>query len=49
MSLMKILLGINGDKSKKTSEQKNKAQFEKEKREIEHKIWEMAEEYEQEE
>ena len=49
MGLIKILLGINKDKSKKPSEIKSKAQIEKEKRELESKIWEMAEEYEGEE
>ena len=49
MSLFKILLGINEDKSKKPSKTKTKAQLEKEKRELERKIWEMAEEYEEEE
>lgn len=49
MGLVKILLGINEDKSKKPSKIKTKAQIEKEKRELERKIWEMAEEYEGEE
>ncbi len=47
MSLLKILLGINEDKKKSTV--KTKAQAEKEKRELERKIWEMAEEYGEEE
>ena len=49
MSLLKILLGINEDKSKKTPKPKTKAQIEKEKRELERKMWEMAEEYVEEE
>ena len=49
MSLLKILLGITEDKTKKSPEPKTKAQLEKEKRDFERKIWEMAEEYGEEE
>ena len=49
MSFLKVLLGINEDKSKKTPKPKTKAQREKEKRDLERKIGERAEEYGEEE
>lgn len=44
MTLLELLFGIREEEPKK----KTQAQIEKEKRELERKLWELAEEYEEE-
>lgn len=47
--LFAILKALAGNPKKQEPKKKTKAEIEKEKRELERKIWEMAEEYEEEE
>ena len=47
--LLEILKALAGNPKKQESKKKTKAQIEKEKHELERKLWEMAEEYEEEE
>lgn len=49
MLLLKILTALAGKPPQKSEKKKTKAEQEREKRELERKIWEMAEEYEEEE
>ena len=46
--LFAILKALAGKPEDKKPQKKTKAQIDKEKRELERKIWEMAEEYEEE-
>lgn len=47
--LFAILKALAGKPEEKSPQKKTRAQIEKEKQELERKIWEMAEEYEEEE
>lgn len=49
MLLLNILKALAGKPPQKPARPKTKAQQEREKQELERKIWEMAEEYEEEE
>ena len=46
--LLAILKALAGKPENKKTQKKTQAQIDKEKRELERKIWEMAEEYEEE-